>query len=271
MLMISDSNIQIDGLKIRIRTAGKGRRAIVFIHGNSCSADYWIDQLIDADLRNNFKLIAMDLPGHGSSEKLIDYSLGHISNILLLAIDSLLLGGYILAGLSYGTALIAEVAPKLLNCKGFFLASPNVTSDDYPPSSYIIPFPELLTMIAGAVEEDELRKFAAHLTNDPSSLLVEKFISSYKETDPRFRIDLGTAMQHAAWSDEFSNLIKTGLPVMYIFGESDLALNIYYMDSIKLPANHSLVFLKDAAHFINIDQSEKINGLLIEFSKNAFH
>ena len=267
--MINDSKVNVDGLTINTRRSGEGRDTILFVHGNSCSSEFWNSQLNNLDLRQDFSLIAIDLPGHGDSGRSDDYSLKFLADVLARTIQELSLNRYVLVGLSYGTALIAETAPKLKNCNGYFLASPNITSDDFPPNRYIIPFPELLTMISATVDKETLRRFAAHLAGDPSSPLVDEFCKSYEETDPMFRTDLGIAMQKASWSDEFKNLINSRTPVEYVFGEKDQAMDIHYMDAIKLPGNHKFHFLKDAGHFVNIDQADKFGRLLNAFCRSV--
>ena len=58
---------RLDGARIHYRDYGKGREALVLIHGWSCNLDYWRDQVPDFAKRN--RVIALDLPGHGQSDK----------------------------------------------------------------------------------------------------------------------------------------------------------------------------------------------------------
>lgn len=269
--MINEFDVIVGDINIHILSSGQGETSIVFIHGNSCSADYWNDQLNDTVLADHFRLIAIDLPGHGLSGKSTDYSLVFLSGLLVQIIEQLSIGSFVLAGLSYGTALIGEAAPQLKNCRGFFLSSPNITSDIYSPAVYILPNPEFIIMIAPSATKNDIRNFAGFLTLDPSPFIVQKFIDSYEKTDPAFRIYLGEASQKGMWSDEFENLIHTKLPVSYIFGGKDKALNVHYMDSISLPGNHSFVHLKEAAHFVNMDQVEIYNDLLLKFCRTALY
>jgi pimeloyl-ACP methyl ester carboxylesterase len=53
--------------RIHYKSYGKGRDALVLIHGWTCSIEYWRDQIPDLAKRN--RLIAIDLPGHGMSDK----------------------------------------------------------------------------------------------------------------------------------------------------------------------------------------------------------
>lgn len=58
-----------DGVRINVVETGRASgTAIIFIHGNSQSWKSWINQLSDPWLRSHFRLIALDLRGHGNSE-----------------------------------------------------------------------------------------------------------------------------------------------------------------------------------------------------------
>src|SRR2546428_12989059 len=64
----SDSRYaSLDGSRIHYKSYGKGNQALVLIHGWSCNLDYWRDQIPDFEKRN--RVIAIDLPGHGQSDK----------------------------------------------------------------------------------------------------------------------------------------------------------------------------------------------------------
>ena len=54
-------------IKNNYQSYGKGREALVLIHGWTCNLDYWRDQVPDLAKRN--RVIAIDLPGHGQSDK----------------------------------------------------------------------------------------------------------------------------------------------------------------------------------------------------------
>lgn len=57
----------LDGARIHYVNYGKGSEAVVLIHGWTCNLDNWRDQLPDFAKRN--RVIAIDLPGHGQSDK----------------------------------------------------------------------------------------------------------------------------------------------------------------------------------------------------------
>jgi pimeloyl-ACP methyl ester carboxylesterase len=58
---------RLDGNRIRYQSYGKGSEALILIHGWTCNLDYWKDQVPDFAKRN--RVIALDLLGHGQSDK----------------------------------------------------------------------------------------------------------------------------------------------------------------------------------------------------------
>lgn len=58
---------KLDGARIHYVNYGKGSEALVLIHGWSQSVDAWRDQV--ADFAKRSRVIAIDLPGHGQSDK----------------------------------------------------------------------------------------------------------------------------------------------------------------------------------------------------------
>src|SRR5882762_2650442 len=58
---------KLDGARIHYQSYGKGREALVLVHGWTCSIEYWRDLIPDLSKRS--RVIAIDLPGHGLSDK----------------------------------------------------------------------------------------------------------------------------------------------------------------------------------------------------------
>src|SRR5882762_1994438 len=58
--------ISPDGIRIAYEVHGEGTPALVFVHGWSCDRNYWKGQL--EPFAEQFKVVAIDLAGHGESE-----------------------------------------------------------------------------------------------------------------------------------------------------------------------------------------------------------
>lgn len=92
----------LDGARIHYQSYGKGREALVFIHGWSCDLSHWRDQVADFQGRN--RVIAVDLPGHGQSDK---PKLAYTMDLFARAVDAVLRDAQVdravLVGHSMGT------------------------------------------------------------------------------------------------------------------------------------------------------------------------
>ena len=58
---------KLDGARVHYVNYGKGDDALVLIHGWTQDADAWRDQI--PELAKHYRVIALDLPGHGKSDK----------------------------------------------------------------------------------------------------------------------------------------------------------------------------------------------------------
>ena len=77
------NNIKINNSQIHFLEANPSANVcILFIHGNSLSAATFEKQLNSKEL-SEYRMIALDLPGCGQSEKLNHYSLQKLSELLV--------------------------------------------------------------------------------------------------------------------------------------------------------------------------------------------
>src|SRR6185503_3774851 len=69
---------KFDGNRVHYVNYGKGNDAVVLIHGWTMNADNWRDQI--PALAERYRVIAIDLPGHGQSDKpKLSYSMDYFA------------------------------------------------------------------------------------------------------------------------------------------------------------------------------------------------
>ena len=98
------------GVKLHVLETGNAKkRPIVFFHGFSQCSHAWIRQM-NSDLANTFRLIAVDLRGHGQSEKPLDgYADSRLwADDVRAVIQALDLDRPVLCGWSYGPLVILD-------------------------------------------------------------------------------------------------------------------------------------------------------------------
>src|SRR5262249_49131909 len=90
---------------------GKGSKALVFVHGWTCNAGFWRGQI--PRFEKEARVIAVDLPGHGQSDK---PQIAYTMDLFARAVDAVLrdagVDRAVLIGHSMGTPVIREFYRK---------------------------------------------------------------------------------------------------------------------------------------------------------------
>lgn len=102
---------KMDSHRVHYQSHGTGRDAIVLIHGWTCDLGFWRDQL--PDLTKRARVIAVDLPGHGKSDK---PKVAYTMDLFASAVDAVLQDAgvqrAVLVGHSMGTPVARQFYRK---------------------------------------------------------------------------------------------------------------------------------------------------------------
>ena len=125
------SYARFNNINIYYEQYGNGENAIVFIHGWSCDRTFWKYQL--PVLKNQYHLIALDLPGYGLSDKPdnIEYSLDFFADAVNSVLEHARINKVLLIGHSLGFSIIRQFVLKypekcfgIVNVDGVYLFAP---------------------------------------------------------------------------------------------------------------------------------------------------
>ena len=101
----------LDGAKIHYVNFGQGSDALILIHGWTQSIDAWRDQIPDLAKRN--RVIAIDLPGHGKSDKPeVKYSMDYFARAVEAVMRDAKVNRAVLVGHSMGTPIARQFYRK---------------------------------------------------------------------------------------------------------------------------------------------------------------
>lgn len=101
----------LDGARIHYLNYGKGREALVLIHGWTCNIDNWRDSISEFAKRN--RVIAIDLPGHGLSDKpQMTYSMDYFARAVEVVLRDAKVKRAVLVGHSMGTPVARQFYRK---------------------------------------------------------------------------------------------------------------------------------------------------------------
>jgi pimeloyl-ACP methyl ester carboxylesterase len=98
--------VAFEGAKVHYQVSGKGDEALVFIHGWTCNADFWRGQ---TSAFPKMRVIAIDLPGHGQSDKPhADYTMTYFARSIEAVMRDAGVKRAVLVGHSMGTPVARQ-------------------------------------------------------------------------------------------------------------------------------------------------------------------
>ena len=102
---------KLDDTRVHYVNYGAGSDALVLIHGWTCSVGHWRDQITDFSKRN--RVIAIDLPGHGKSDKPeTTYSMDLFARAVDAVLQDAKVNRAVLMGHSMGTPVARQFYRK---------------------------------------------------------------------------------------------------------------------------------------------------------------
>jgi len=100
--------VSVGADRVHYVTIGKGSRTIVYVHGWACNLGFWREQV--PALADKARLILMDLPGHGQSDKPQSaYTMDFFAGAVLAMLRDAHVDNAVFIGHSMGAAVLCRV------------------------------------------------------------------------------------------------------------------------------------------------------------------
>lgn len=250
----------------------KSEKTIFFLPGNSTSKRCWRKQTGSA-LFSAYRLIAFDFPANGDSgtADLSLYSLTGLGEIISEAIHKLANDSpYIVAGISMGTNVIAEMLPLILPV-GIVLAGTCLFGEKYPIESFVKPNTHVSVVFTDNPREEELKAYATETSLSIDSNDIHTFLEDFKKVKPPFRSTLSSNIGAKVFQDEIALVKNKNIPALVVFGKDEKIIDCNYLDNAGLPLwNDTIYKLEGASHLVNIDQPMLFNQLMAAFAEDMF-
>ncbi len=260
------------GERVRVLTSGDpAAPPVVLVHGWACSAYSWRYQL-PVLAGAGFRAIAMDLRGHGFSDRPTadsDYSTSAMADFLTLVLDALQLDRVAMVGHSLGAAIAARTAIRslrrvsrlaTLSGIGFGRAS-IVTALGRIPDGLVTPLLPLTT--SRALFSMVLRL----VTGGPGRFTARDVDEYWAPTQfPEFVPTLWRLLRVHGWEelDDYERA-RLKLPMLTMFGGRDRLVkepDPGQAGGAVWPATHTLTGVGHAGHE---EAPELVNALLLPF------
>lgn len=251
---------------------------IVFIHGNSQSSKVFKNQFGDRDLNKNYRLIALDLPGHGLSDKASTpektYSLGGFGQFIEDFCKKLNIKDALFVGSSLGGNILIENIENL-TAKGLLVlgTAPIVSIADFGEATLVNP-EDLAYLFNETYKESDIEfvlksQFSKNFDrNRTPSFLREDIIKN----DGMSRVLLGKSLSEGKNENEILIVKELKIPLAMVIGQEEFLIDINYLKKLEVPTlwKNKIIEISDSGHSAQIEQKQDFNKTLLDFASEVF-
>lgn len=259
---LADNNLKISYLDIN----SDKKNALVFIHGNSHAKNSFQAQLDNPKLQN-YRLIAIDLPGHGDSDQASEYSLPLYADvvkqlIMVLDIDKVVLVGHSLGG---------HVALHTLNhlqADGLFIyGTPMLKSPiDF---SIFLPNEKAVALQKEENSAEEIENLLTEFNYEGSARELAR--QNFLKTDSKVRTGILGSVVNGNYSDENVLLGQYSGKLKVLVSLQENLVNNTYIEEVLFGLENSEVILTiSAGHIPHVQKEDEFNSILLNFAEEVF-
>jgi pimeloyl-ACP methyl ester carboxylesterase len=259
--------LKIDGPNgaVAFRESKGQGHAAVLIHGNSSSSRVFSHQL-EGSLGERFRLVAVDLPGHGASDDARDrsaYSLPGHARAVRAVVDALQLGDAVFVGWSLGGHVALEMAPELRQARGFVIFGTPPLS--FPPArEAFLPHPTMRLIFSEHIDHEQAAAYVASFFKPGFADVPPFFLEDVLRTDGRARSGLAAS---SAYRDEVAVARDVKVPLAVLHGADEQLVNGRYFASLAMPSlwRSAVQVIPGAGHTPQWETPQAFDALLAAF------
>lgn len=245
--------------RMRYARRGEGERSVILIHGFGGDLDNWlfnIDALAEAGA-----VYALDLPGHGQSEKQVrEASLKGLSDAVVGFMDALAIDRAHLVGHSMGGAVSAQTALDHPDRVASITLIGSAGLGEEINSGYTDGF-------VSAASRRELKPVLERLFHDPSAVtrqLIDDLLK-YKRLDGvshALAALSGTLFPGGRQSNVLAEALKQAkVPALVVWGESDQIIPAAHAGALGERAKAEVI--AQAGHMVQMEKAHRVNELVL--------
>lgn len=242
--------------------------AIIFLHGNSHSLKTFSKQM-ESPLLNNYRLISVDLPGHGKSSPLETYSVKILSQILSEFLKTLEIKKFIFAAHSLGGHIAINFLKTGMKPYGLFLFGTPPLKNPFDVAAFT-PNPKAISL--GKSESNYVE--ISTLMDEMNYVGLDKIlaIEDFLNTDPKFRLGILDDIASGKNEDEVELIKSFDGAVMFLLATKDSLINNTYITQ-KCFANFSQVQYMEieTGHSPHVEMNVDFNRNLAAFCNKVFN
>lgn len=267
--------VNVSGKRVTYYESRDNGKTIVFVHGFSSCSSIFIRQLIDSVLSYQFRIIAIDLLGHGNAdfsdnpEK--DYTISGQADFLANFCKTLEITDAVFAGHNIGANVIIQALNKLKNTKGLILLS--AVPFSLPFDNTIFKSPDHLKILFKAgVDDSEIHQMAGWFVEEHTS--YPEFIPEIvRKTDLKTREIFYESLEKEKYLNQIDILENADIPIAIYHGEFDQIFNLDVLNklAIKKLWKSNVQEIQETGHIFFYENPADFNVNLESFLNSVFN
>ncbi len=258
------TKIKFEGIPIHYQVSGKGS-ALVLLHGFIESLTIWDE--FAKNLSESFRVIRIDLPGHGKTP-----ALGKVHTMELMAaavravLDNLHVESCIMIGHSMGGYVTLEFAkqyPHILYGMGLFHS--HAAADTFEAKENRMRTIEIVKLN----RKGFIKQFIPDLFAETNVVRLSDQIEQLSKNAEKMSVQsiTNTLMGLKDRSGKFDLLLNTNIPVLFIAGKEDSRIPVQnILAQAILPRYSEVLVLGDVGHMGFIEAREQTIEMVRNFA-----
>jgi pimeloyl-ACP methyl ester carboxylesterase len=247
-----------DGVHIEYHVYGSGEPAVVLIHGWSCDANYWKEQL--GVLKAKYTTVTVDLAGHGASgANRTDWSMGSFGEDVAAVVRQIQNQKVVLMGHSMGAPVAIEAARRIGDRVVGIVAVDSLKTIGQP----VMPEAQIEKVLKPFRDDfiGQTRQLvsSSFFTADADAQFVQKVAYDMSLAPPAVAVP---AMQALLRMDYAPLLPEIHVPVVAI--NSSLGPPVDEARSKKSLPNFKVITVEKTGHFLMMEAPDRFNPILLQ-------
>jgi pimeloyl-ACP methyl ester carboxylesterase len=249
---------KLDDIRVHYLDQGKGNQALLFVHGWTCNAAFWKPQA--AYFADKTRVIAIDLPGHGESDKpRTAYSMDLFARSMDAVMRDAGVTKAVLVGHSMGTPVIRQFYRRYPDKTIALVIVDGAVRQMFPDKATADKFLEQLRSPDYQKTAGQMVSFMVQPMRDPA--LKEQVKTSMLSTPQYVAVSAFEGMlDPVTWAED-----KINVPVLAIMANQPALTKEYETYAHTLIPDLDFQVWDGVSHFLMMDKPDEFNSTLSAF------